>query len=125
MDQHISLINHLKTEAEILDWYKNESGTFTNVAYKQEVIGGCLKRMAEIREKTKVSKVKGEDETKKAKPDPKPNPTKQVKQRYCVRCKTERVMKNTEISKMKNGREAVKGVCVQCGCKMCKIMGKG
>jgi len=43
---------------------------------------------------------------------------------YCVRCKKKREMENTKKFTMKSGMNAVKGECVKCGCKMCKILGK-
>lgn len=39
----------------------------------------------------------------------------------CMKCKQERVMKNPEQIKMKNGNAAVKGTCPVCGTKMFKI----
>ncbi len=42
----------------------------------------------------------------------------------CMRCKENKEMKDTEEVTMKNGGTMVKGVCVDCGCKMCKILGK-
>ena len=42
---------------------------------------------------------------------------------HCMKCKTARVMKDAKQTKMKNGRDAVKGVCSKCGTKMFKIMG--
>jgi len=43
---------------------------------------------------------------------------------YCVRCKKKREMTNTKPFKMKTGMKAMKGECIKCGCKMCKILGK-
>ena len=43
---------------------------------------------------------------------------------YCVRCKKKREMTNVKVSVLKSGMEAAKGECVQCRCKMCKILGK-
>ena len=43
---------------------------------------------------------------------------------HCMRCKEKREMKDTEESTMKNGGTMLKGVCVKCGCPMCKIVGK-
>jgi len=41
-----------------------------------------------------------------------------------MRCKATKEMKDVEESTMKNGGTMAKGVCVDCGCKMCKILGK-
>ena len=40
---------------------------------------------------------------------------------YCMKCKSKRVMKNSENVVMKNGRPAMKGVCEKCSTKMFKI----
>jgi len=40
---------------------------------------------------------------------------------YCVKCRTKREMKDPEITKLKNGRPAVKGICPTCGTKMFRI----
>ena len=42
---------------------------------------------------------------------------------YCMKCKTEREMKETEEVTMKNGRKALKGKCTVCGTGMYKILG--
>jgi len=42
----------------------------------------------------------------------------------CMRCKENKEMKGGEESTMKNGGTMLKGVCADCGCKMCKILGK-
>jgi len=39
----------------------------------------------------------------------------------CMRCREQREMKDAKQTKMKNGRDAVKGVCIKCGTKMFKI----
>jgi hypothetical protein len=46
-------------------------------------------------------------------------------QAYCVKCKTKRDMKNEKQVTMKNGRNAVSGICSICGTKMFKIGGGG
>lgn len=43
---------------------------------------------------------------------------------YCVKCKTTREIVNAEKVTMKNGREALKGKCVNCGTGIYKILGK-
>ncbi len=43
---------------------------------------------------------------------------------YCVKCKSKKEMQNTANVTMKNGRQAVKGVCPTCGTGMYKILGK-
>ena len=43
---------------------------------------------------------------------------------YCMKCKTKREMKETEVVTMKNGRKALKGKCTVCGTGMYKILGK-
>ncbi|PIT97243.1 hypothetical protein COT77_02650 [Candidatus Berkelbacteria bacterium CG10_big_fil_rev_8_21_14_0_10_41_12] len=42
----------------------------------------------------------------------------------CMRCKENKEMKDIEEVPMKNGGTMAKGVCVDCGCKMCKFLGK-
>lgn len=42
----------------------------------------------------------------------------------CMREKADREMKDVKEVTMKNGMKAAKGVCVKCGCKMYKILGK-
>lgn len=44
-------------------------------------------------------------------------------QSYCVKCKTQREVTEPEPVVLKNGRDAVKGVCSVCGTKVMK-MGK-
>ena len=44
-------------------------------------------------------------------------------QGYCVKCKAKSEMKDAKQTKLKNGRDCVRGVCSKCGTKMCK-MGK-
>lgn len=44
-------------------------------------------------------------------------------QAYCVKCKTKRDMKNEKQITMKNGRQAISGICTVCGTKMFKIGG--
>ncbi len=43
---------------------------------------------------------------------------------YCVKCKAKKEMKDPEEVTMKNGRNATKGQCPDCGTKMFKIGGK-
>jgi hypothetical protein len=40
---------------------------------------------------------------------------------HCMKCKEKREIKDAEQTQMKNGRDAVKGVCSTCGTKMFKI----
>lgn len=40
---------------------------------------------------------------------------------WCMKCKVQREMKDSEAVTMKNGRPATKGVCTECGTKMFKI----
>jgi len=40
---------------------------------------------------------------------------------HCMRCKEKREIKNAKQVRMKNGRDAVQGVCSSCGTKMFKI----
>jgi Zn finger protein HypA/HybF involved in hydrogenase expression len=44
-------------------------------------------------------------------------------QAYCVKCKSKRDMKDEKQVTMKNGRQAVSGICTVCGTKMFKIGG--
>ena len=41
---------------------------------------------------------------------------------YCMRCREHREMKSIVKAAMKNGRNAVKGVCTTCGAGMYKIL---
>lgn len=43
---------------------------------------------------------------------------------YCVKCREKREMKDAKEVDMKGGRRAMSGVCVKCGTKMFKILGK-
>jgi Zn finger protein HypA/HybF involved in hydrogenase expression len=43
---------------------------------------------------------------------------------YCVKCKAKKEMKDANEVTMKNGRQAMKGVCPECGTGMFRIMGK-
>lgn len=43
---------------------------------------------------------------------------------YCFRCKTKKSILNPEIVTMKNGMNAVKGTCSDCGGKVFKILPK-
>ncbi len=43
---------------------------------------------------------------------------------YCLKCKDKKEMKDAVKTKMKNGREAMKGKCPSCGTGMFKILGK-
>ncbi len=40
---------------------------------------------------------------------------------HCMKCKDTREIKGAKQVKMANGRDAVKGICVDCGTKMFKI----
>jgi hypothetical protein len=40
---------------------------------------------------------------------------------YCMKCKTQREMKNAKQITMKNGRPATEGLCPECGTRMFKI----
>jgi hypothetical protein len=40
---------------------------------------------------------------------------------YCVKCREKRVMKDPEVTKLKNGRPARKGKCSVCGTNMFRI----
>jgi len=43
---------------------------------------------------------------------------------YCVKCKSKKEMKDEQKVTLKNGRQAVKGKCPDCGTAMFKILGK-
>ena len=47
-----------------------------------------------------------------------------AEQGYCVKCKAKREMKDTKKVTMKNGRQAMKGKCANCGTGMYKILPK-
>lgn len=40
---------------------------------------------------------------------------------YCVKCKTKREMKDAQEVTLKNGRPAMRGVCVVCGTQLFRI----
>ena len=40
---------------------------------------------------------------------------------YCFKCKTKRQIKNPKETIMKNGRDAIKGTCSLCDCKVFRI----
>ena len=42
-------------------------------------------------------------------------------QGYCVKCRSQREMSNTQSITMKNGRPATQGTCPTCGTKMFRI----
>jgi hypothetical protein len=42
----------------------------------------------------------------------------------CMRCKEKKEMVNVKEVKTKNNLRMAKGECKECGCKMCKILGK-
>ena len=42
---------------------------------------------------------------------------------YCVKCKSKTEMKDSKKVTMKNGRNAMKGKCCDCGTGMYKILG--
>ena len=44
-------------------------------------------------------------------------------QAYCVKCKAKRDMKDEKLVTMKNGQNALSGICTVCGTKMFKIGG--
>ena len=41
---------------------------------------------------------------------------------YCVKCKAKKEMKNAEKVTMKNGRNAMKGKCPDCGTSLFRIV---
>lgn len=43
---------------------------------------------------------------------------------YCMKCKTQREIKDAEETVMKNGMKAAKGTCPECSTGMYKIIGK-
>lgn len=43
-------------------------------------------------------------------------------QAYCVKCRTQRAMKNAREVTLDNGRRAVKGVCEVCGTNMTRFL---
>jgi hypothetical protein len=43
---------------------------------------------------------------------------------YCVKCKAKTEVKNGTKVTMKNGREALKGICAKCGTGVYRILGK-
>jgi Zn finger protein HypA/HybF involved in hydrogenase expression len=46
-----------------------------------------------------------------------------VTKAYCMKCKTQRDMKDAKPITMKNGRPATEGLCPECGTRMFKIGG--
>jgi hypothetical protein len=43
---------------------------------------------------------------------------------YCVKCREKREMKDEQEVTMKNGRDAISGVCSVCGTKLFRMVGK-
>lgn len=43
---------------------------------------------------------------------------------YCVKCRCKKEMKDAEEVTMKNGRNAMKGKCPDCGTGLYRILGK-
>lgn len=43
---------------------------------------------------------------------------------YCVKCKKKVEMKDEKEVTWKNGVKALKGICTECGTKVCRILGK-
>lgn len=43
---------------------------------------------------------------------------------YCVKCRAKRDMKDAKEVSMKKDRRALTGLCVKCGTKMFRILGK-
>ncbi len=41
---------------------------------------------------------------------------------YCMKCKTQRIVKDVKYITTKNGRPAAQGVCPECGTKMYKFL---
>jgi len=71
--------------------------------------------------KSKTSKSKTpKSKTSKSK-TPKSETTSNEKG-YCVKCKEKRTMKDTKKVQTKNGRNALSGVCENCGTKMMKFV---
>jgi Domain of unknown function (DUF5679) len=46
-----------------------------------------------------------------------------VTKAYCMKCKTQRDMKDAKPITMRNGRPATEGLCPECGTRMFKIGG--
>ncbi len=42
----------------------------------------------------------------------------------CMRCKTNREMKDIKLNQTKRGTFMAKGTCTKCGCNMAKILSK-
>ncbi len=42
---------------------------------------------------------------------------------YCVKCKGKKEMNDAKEETLKNGRNAMKGKCPDCGTVMCRILG--
>ncbi|HET8719917.1 MAG TPA: DUF5679 domain-containing protein [Candidatus Nitrosotenuis sp.] len=42
-------------------------------------------------------------------------------QAYCVKCRAKREIKDPKVTKLKNGRPAVKGTCPKCGTNVFRI----
>ena len=43
---------------------------------------------------------------------------------YCLKCKTEKEMKNVQKIGMKNSQVVIKGICVDCGTDMYKVLSR-
>lgn len=42
----------------------------------------------------------------------------------CMKCRAQKEMKDITMVRTKKGGYMAKGICTECGCKMCKIMSK-
>jgi len=40
---------------------------------------------------------------------------------YCMKCRSNREMKNIKAVKMKNGKPGTQGICIKCGTRMFRI----
>lgn len=43
---------------------------------------------------------------------------------YCLKCKKQQLMKESQLKTTSNGRKMMTGTCKKCGTKICKFMPK-
>ena len=102
----LSRIKELEKEIEKLE----------NVDLEHEIIETLEQQNKKL---DKIEKKLQNPTTKK--PTTKKPTTSNSIEAYCVKCKTKRKIKNPEATKMKNGRDATKGFCSICNCKVFRI----
>jgi len=100
--EQISQVKELEKEIEILESADIEHEIIQTLQ-KQN------KKLDDIEKKLLTTNVKKTTES-------------EILEAYCVKCKTKRPIKNPQETVMKNGRNALKGFCSVCNCKVFRIV---